>query len=308
MRLVVDRTRPQGSLQCDLQSDRRLVVSSIIQDAKLNQESVRLLLRTDVNSQPADIPVQIQSATADTTSVVGTVTLPDCRSFELLLLASDMAGNRLSHSERYYHPLLADENDALLPAWDDLHANEAGASSAPNNTADLRPTVVELQAPQAAVKTHLVSATGNQSIVRKREVLSNQPLELVPPQRATAALPQPVETQPAAATAGSADVISKSRKFMINYQLSEAVPAQQLQVELWVTKDGGQSWEYWGVDRDRVSPAFVEVEDAGEYGFCVVCLENANDARFRPKPGDLPDLTVKVEETPTVRRLQPVAR
>ncbi len=42
--------------------------------------------------------------------------MPACKSFELRLVALDRAGNRMVATERYFHPVLANENDALLPA------------------------------------------------------------------------------------------------------------------------------------------------------------------------------------------------
>ncbi len=109
--------------------------------------------------------------------------------------------------------------------------------------------------------------------------------ELIPPspqaQELTLEAPAPPPADPTVAR-----VLSPSRKFKIQYDLGVSLPNEQLHVELWVTKDHGSTWEFWGLDRDAQAPAWVEVDAEGEYGFCIVGVHTEADLRFRPNAGD----------------------
>src|SRR5690606_38913015 len=75
------------------------------------------------------------------------------------------------------------------------------------------------------------------------------------------------------------------------------------QIELWVTRDAGQSWEPGGIDPDRESPFDVEVQTEGMYGFRIVVEGGNGLTGRRPQPGDLADIWVNVDLTKPVATL-----
>ncbi len=52
MRLCVDRTRPKANIDCQWQSDGRLLFSSKIEESHIDLQSIKLTLRTDGDNQP----------------------------------------------------------------------------------------------------------------------------------------------------------------------------------------------------------------------------------------------------------------
>ncbi len=73
-------------------------------------------------------------------------------------------------------------------------------------------------------------------------------------------------------------------------------------VEVWGTRDGGQTWQSYGLDKDRRSPIMVKVDVEGEYGFQVVASPESAQGSQRPLTGQFPDVIVKVDLTrPTAR-------
>lgn len=306
MHVFVDTTRPQATLLCDWQSDSKLLLSGKIMEAHLDAATIQLTMRTDLANEPVLVPLELTTAANSSVDFHAALDLPNCKSFELRLTAADRAGNRSTISERYFHPVLADENDALLPLSDDVQLETKADQPTGLQIAAKDWTAVELGTPKAASQTQLVAMRANQQIVRKADNANSQLEELIPPPRANEltleapASPDALQTEPR--------VLSSSRKFKINYDLGASIPSNQLHVELWVTNDGGSTWEFWGLDQDAQAPAWIEVDSDGDYGFCVVCVHAETDFRFRPQAGDKPDLTVAVKEPPTQRRLEPAAR
>ncbi len=349
MLCTVDKTGPKSNIECDWQGDNKLLVDCKVEDLHLDTQSLQLTLRTDREDGRTNIPLQIRPESPTTCSCQAVIDVPDCKSFELRLTASDKAGNKLASSERYFHPVLATNSDALLPPAADPPASEKTDEQSEGPRDPSPWTAIELGSPTTLTRAQLTSADSSRSIVRKsQKPRQSQPEELIPPQRPEqlmleapanavqlpeSSLPASSQTNstqsvappathlltPTAPTSPSnvplpealtvqTPVQSASRKIKINYALAQVVPNDQLNVELWVTTDRGASWEYWGLDRDSQSPAWIEVERNGEYGFCVVCVHSESDIQFRPKPGDKPDLTVHVNEPPARRRLTPAAR
>ncbi|QEG43274.1 hypothetical protein [Roseimaritima ulvae] len=95
---------------------------------------------------------------------------------------------------------------------------------------------------------------------------------------------------------------SDSRTFSLDYEL-EAVGRQGVDtVELWATKDGGQSWTYWDADPDGQSPFDIITAGDGAYGFRIVVVAQNGLTSPRPMAGDDADIYVLVDTTkPNVR-------
>ena len=90
--------------------------------------------------------------------------------------------------------------------------------------------------------------------------------------------------------------MSDSKTFALNYSVDTVGPSGVGRVELWVTKDGGRTWEPNGIDPDRTSPFEVEVKEDGIYGFRVVVEGGNGLAGQRPEAGDLADIWVGIDQ------------
>ncbi len=96
--------------------------------------------------------------------------------------------------------------------------------------------------------------------------------------------------------------MTNTTQFNLDYDVDAVGPSGVAKVELWATKDGGQTWENWGIDNDRQSPFTVEVDGEGLYGFSVSITSGLGFTSPPPNPGDLADIWVGVDLTkPTVQ-------
>ncbi len=86
-----------------------------------------------------------------------------------------------------------------------------------------------------------------------------------------------------------------SRTFALEYELEDFGRGGVAKVELWGTRDGGQSWRSFASDDDHRSPLVATVDGAGLYGFRIV-VESAGGAPAQsPRAGDAPELWVDVD-------------
>ncbi|PQO30006.1 hypothetical protein [Blastopirellula marina] len=86
-----------------------------------------------------------------------------------------------------------------------------------------------------------------------------------------------------------------TKGFALNYGVETVGPSGIGQIELWVTRDAGETWEPGGIDPDRESPFDVEVQSEGIYGFRIVVEGGNGLTGRRPQPGDLADIWVNVD-------------
>lgn len=96
-----------------------------------------------------------------------------------------------------------------------------------------------------------------------------------------------------------------SPRFALQYAVDDAGPDGPALVELWVTRDGGQTWLRQAEDPDRTSPYEVDLGTEGTFGLWLVVQSAANLGDPPPRPGDRPQLWVEVDSTPPIVRLDP---
>jgi hypothetical protein len=135
-------------------------------------------------------------------------------------------------------------------------------------------------APSAEPKGN-VAININPAVANQWESDENKVLSLTP---ATPDLPDGVHPR-----------MVNSRLFEIEYDVSATGPSGIGRVELWSTRDGGQSWNRHAVDNDRRSPLLVTVDEDGIYGFRVVAANGAGVGAKPPVSGDQPDIWVGVD-------------
>jgi hypothetical protein len=86
-----------------------------------------------------------------------------------------------------------------------------------------------------------------------------------------------------------------SRTIAIDYEVASVGPWGVSAVELWGTRDGGQSWRKYAADDDNRSPVTATVEGEGDYGFKVLVHSANGFAAAPPANGDAPEALVRVD-------------
>ena len=126
-------------------------------------------------------------------------------------------------------------------------------------------------------------------------------------------LSQAREASPAAtsATAPAAEILPpgaqprmiNARRIELDYDVDAADSPGIRKVEVWGTRDGGQSWTRFATDDDNRSPAVVNVDGDGVYGFRIVVESASGPSDGPPRPGDAPEVMIGVDTTKPVARL-----
>lgn len=88
-----------------------------------------------------------------------------------------------------------------------------------------------------------------------------------------------------------------SLRFALEYDVESVGPAGIGRVELWGTRDGGRTWETFGIDPDNRSPFVVTVEEEGLYGFQIVVESGTGLGGLPPKNGDPAEVWIAVDLT-----------
>jgi hypothetical protein len=109
----------------------------------------------------------------------------------------------------------------------------------------------------------------------------------------TAGVP-PSASHPPAHTPPMEPKLVGSRTFALEYDLDDRGRWGVSKVELWGTRDGGQTWHCFARDDDYRSPLVVTVDEEGLYGFRIV-VESAGSVLQPPVSGDEPELWVAVD-------------
>lgn len=148
---------------------------------------------------------------------------------------------------------------------------------------------------------------------------SPRPIQAMPPGQFITTTPaqQPEITQdrwpattstPAPNSGGSHLATSRqrvvsTRAFQLGYKVDDVGPSGVGSVELFITQDNGRRWFRYGEDTDRTSPFDVKVNQDGEYGFTIRVHSGAGLANDPPTPGELPSMTVVVDQSPPALEL-----
>lgn len=116
----------------------------------------------------------------------------------------------------------------------------------------------------------------------------------LPPRDAAARQPQ----EPAA---GEARVLFVNRTaFALEYDLQQTHEWGVSRVEVWGTRNGGQTWRQYAIDNDRRSPVNIQAPGPDRYGFRIVVQGVGSLPAEPPRPGDPPELQVWVDSSPPV--------
>ena len=95
-----------------------------------------------------------------------------------------------------------------------------------------------------------------------------------------------------------ADVqMTSEAKLQLDYDFDDVGPKGVARVDIWMTEDGGASWYAYGRDRDLVSPAEIDIEREGTYGFRLVVESKDGFAGRAPRDGEPADVWIGVDWT-----------
>lgn len=93
-----------------------------------------------------------------------------------------------------------------------------------------------------------------------------------------------------------------ARRFEVEYDVDAVAPGDVAKVELWGTRDYGETWSSLGADSDNRSPATIIVDRDGCWGFKIVVEAASGLGGLPPRSGDTADIWVAVDTTrPQVR-------
>jgi hypothetical protein len=114
---------------------------------------------------------------------------------------------------------------------------------------------------------------------------------------------------PFAETAGGAtnkarrEVVSQQRQLVNNphvfleYQIEQSGASGVGKVEVWLTRDQGQSWQRLCEDADRKSPVELDLPGEGLFGINLVISNGRGFGGTPPNPGDMPQWWIEVDTT-----------
>ena len=94
-------------------------------------------------------------------------------------------------------------------------------------------------------------------------------------------------------------------KFQVDYGVESVGPAAVGRVELWGTRDGGRTWQSFGLDSDNKSPLAAVVPGNGLYGFRIVVSDVNGRGEPAPRNGDAPQVWIAVDASPPDVRISP---
>ncbi len=94
----------------------------------------------------------------------------------------------------------------------------------------------------------------------------------------------------------------KSPRITLAYETRKVGPSGIGLVELWLTRNDGQTWEKYAEDRHpspKSSSITVDLRDGDRiYGVRLVVLSGAGKGRPRPVPGEAPEMRIELDTTP----------
>jgi hypothetical protein len=98
--------------------------------------------------------------------------------------------------------------------------------------------------------------------------------------------------------------MTNSPQVTLDYEITKVGPSGVGSVELYLTRDEGQSWEHYADDADLRPPMTVTLPGDGVFGLRLIVRSRAGLGARPPRPGDLPDLRIQVDTRPPVAHLE----
>jgi hypothetical protein len=161
-----------------------------------------------------------------------------------------------------------------------------------------------------ATETPIVKASATEPKVAP-SMLPKQPAHPAVPQATQSAKPAATTTQPptiAAKAAGSPvhlRLVNSTRVFL-DYRIEQTGASGVGRIDVWCTRDQGQTWQRLCEVHDRKSPAEVQLPGDGVYGLTLVVSNGLGFGARPPAAGDAPDWWIEVDTTQPVAQITTV--
>jgi hypothetical protein len=290
-RILVDTKPPVLKLTAQPGRDGQVTVRWEIDELNLKSKSLNIVYRPSPTEPWQAVAIERQGQSSSDSPRRGEATFwPKPGSTEIPIRAevSDTAGNpavasALVKLDQRVGPRPAEESaipKTLSKGTVPFSSNENRDSPANDPAADVGPALTPESKGDASVG-------GNPAIGKRSPTLGDR-------SDAGPTLPVPPPSE--------RPRMVNSRTFELEYDVDAVGPSGIGRVELWGTRDGGQTWRSFAVDTGKRSPLQVSVKEEGAYGFRVVVSNGAGVGGKPPVAGDPPDLTIGVDLTkPTAR-------
>ena len=335
LKVAVDTQTPVVSLDVQALESGEVIAKWSIKDPAIDPRQISLAYQTTAVSPYQQVQVDASKAYQSNGVIAGETRWFPLATERVMLVrmeATDKAGNVGTAQQTISVPLVA-----RRPDWNGVPRQVPGTSGGdPNSLSAGNVPVDPFQQRRAEVPQppkQPVPWPADNRISQLQQQATGQPEPQMPPARsfaqndAASAAPQnqtpfrpanmkmepPVANstdpaQPPAAPArqhvglppGAEPQSISTKGFALNYGVETVGPSGVGQIELWVTRNAGETWEPGGVDPDRESPFDVEVQAEGIYGFRIVVEGGNGLTGRRPQPGDLADIWVNVDLTDPV--------
>jgi hypothetical protein len=241
----------------------------------------------DANPDPSKTKLEYRAADMSWKSLQceqpGLFRVPDPEALHGMVRATvvDLAGNSTTREI----PLMA--NAAPTPAPTAVPAADLGAFPFPPED---RPIKASFPQPNIAAPPRPMTLPDPSNLHVAHETHSDKvsfpPIPDVPG-------PGRLASEPASA----GHTVVNSTRITLNYQIEQEGPSGLGKVEVWMTRDEGQSWQRLCEDPDRRSPVQIELPGEGDYGLTVVVSNGNGTGGTPPAQGDKPDYRLEVDTT-----------
>jgi hypothetical protein len=105
-------------------------------------------------------------------------------------------------------------------------------------------------------------------------------------------------------TTGAGRQFINTNQATLRYQIDKLGPSGVGKIEVWVTRDEGQTWQRVCEDSGRQSAVTVNLPGEGSYGISLVVINGNGQGGEPPARGDVPDWKLEVDTTkPIVQNL-----
>ncbi|MEM9184978.1 MAG: hypothetical protein AAGB00_00610 [Planctomycetota bacterium] len=103
-------------------------------------------------------------------------------------------------------------------------------------------------------------------------------------------------------------LLVNNAQFALEYELESVGAWGVSKVEVWGSNDGGQTWRVAAEDADGRSPVNIATPGEGLYGYRILVHGIGGLPVRPPKPGDPPEVLVRVDTTPPVATFTTIAQ
>ncbi|MSQ94494.1 MAG: hypothetical protein EXR98_08050 [Gemmataceae bacterium] len=285
-RVIVDTVAPVIQVQSWTSPENDMCLRCTVQDANPDHATLKAVCRTD----GGDIPLELVPNQPGTFRLKGETLMR----FPVVVSVMDLAKN-VSTKEVNVREMIS---SALIPPVPKGRAEVAqtGGNTDPRGIGSLPPPrfdppppppktdtpskVVDFVAPPPPLNPGSSSNAGT------------PPSNVAPPPVKTPALP-PETAQPGSAP----HQLINTTRAAIDFRIDQVGPSGLGKVEIYMTRDKGQTWHRLSEAADKRSPADVNLPGDGVYGIRIVVTNGNGFGGKAPVRGDAPHCTLEVDTT-----------